>query len=365
MKRFLRKYNETTFYSAYSRGVAIDFNTQKLFFFDSNTIKELEQKINFSIDDIFIENKNEDSNIDFCIGELIKKNIVFLCEDINFFPALNYTELSYSFIENIEVDLSFRLFEINDLIFKIINDFNIKGAKFILKDLNQEEIFDFLDFFSYSNLESIECVFDYIKNDVTDDFLKEILSINGIVTRVSISNIPDGLNYEIYDCVTICNEDLNFPKILASFKLFSESQNFHTYFNKKIFIGKGGEVKISRNSEEILHEIFDDFNFDKFKLEIQNIKYWFVKKDETDVCKDCEFRHICVDNRLPHERFQKEWYHKSECNFNPYITKWKNEDGYRTLAECGIISNENGFSIDHEKIAEINRELWGEEIIEN
>ena len=86
-----------------------------------------------------------------------------------------------------------------------------------------------------------------------------------------------------------------------------------------------------------------------------------MKKDETDVCKDCEFRHMCVDNRLPYERSPNEWYHKIECNYNPYIAKWEGEEGYRTLAECGVISNEEGFSIDHEKIAEINEELWGED----
>jgi hypothetical protein len=69
---------------------------------------------------------------------------------------------------------------------------------------------------------------------------------------------------------------------------------------------------------------------------------------------------MCVDNRLPHQRqSDSKWYHKTECNYNPYIAKWKGEEGYRTLAECGVTSNEQGFSIDHERIAKINDELWG------
>ena len=64
--------------------------------------------------------------------------------------------------------------------------------------------------------------------------------------------------------------------------------------------------------------------------------------------------------RVPYQRPDREWYHKIECNYNPYIAKWKGEDGYRTLSDCGVISNENEFSIDHERIAKINEELWEE-----
>jgi hypothetical protein len=69
---------------------------------------------------------------------------------------------------------------------------------------------------------------------------------------------------------------------------------------------------------------------------------------------------MCTDNRVPFKRKKNEWFHKTECFFNPYISKWKEEEGYKTLSECGVISNENGFSIDHDKIAEINKVLWGE-----
>ena len=89
-------------------------------------------------------------------------------------------------------------------------------------------------------------------------------------------------------------------------------------------------------------------------------KYWFVHKDLCDICKHCEFRHMCVDNRIPFERTKKEWYHKIECNYNPFIAKWEGESGYKTLEQCGVISNENIFFIDNDKIKQINLELWGE-----
>lgn len=100
----------------------------------------------------------------------------------------------------------------------------------------------------------------------------------------------------------------------------------------------------------------------KIFVNSDNTKLWNVHKELVDVCKDCEFRHMCVDNRLPYQRKDGSWYHKTECNYTPYICKWKDEKGYHTLEECGVISNEQGFSINHEKIASINELLWEEEI---
>lgn len=83
-----------------------------------------------------------------------------------------------------------------------------------------------------------------------------------------------------------------------------------------------------------------------------------------DVCKDCEFRYMCVDAAIPNKRKDNSWYRSSECNYNPYISKWNNEEGYKTLSECGIIVGETGFSIDKEKLNTIINELWEEQEIE-
>jgi hypothetical protein len=91
-------------------------------------------------------------------------------------------------------------------------------------------------------------------------------------------------------------------------------------------------------------------------------KYWNVRKDNTDVCKNCEFRYFCLDDRIPDIRPKdNSWYYKTECNYNPYIAKWKDEDGYKTLEECGIQSNANGFKLNRKKLNAINKVLWGDD----
>lgn len=54
---------------------------------------------------------------------------------------------------------------------------------------------------------------------------------------------------------------------------------------------------------------------------------------------------MCVDNRVPVKRKENEWYMETECNYNPYIAKWKGEKGYMTLLECDIQSNKKEFKI--------------------
>ncbi len=147
-------------------------------------------------------------------------------------------------------------------------------------------------------------------------------------------------------------------------KIVQESFEYHTYFNKKVFLNSLGYVSNAPESfsdknfpfSSIFYEIINDKSINK-----EITKNWYVKKDLTDVCSHCEFRSICVDNRLPKERKRHgKWYHTTECNYNPYISKWKWEEGYSTLAECGVKSDETDFKIDHERIAAINTKLWGD-----
>lgn len=55
-------------------------------------------------------------------------------------------------------------------------------------------------------------------------------------------------------------------------------------------------------------------------------KYWNITKDQIEVCKDCEFRHICTDCRAYTERthFDKDidLSKPLKCGYNPYTNEW-------------------------------------------
>ncbi len=127
--------------------------------------------------------------------------------------------------------------------------------------------------------------------------------------------------------------------------LYNESLAYNTFYNRKAFIDQHGNVfntaryinSFGNIKNKPLSAIIASDNFKEF---------WTVKKDVINVCKDCEFRHMCVDARVPVKRKKDEWFFPIECNYNPYIGKWKGTTGFKTLGECGIICNQDEFSID-------------------
>jgi len=144
---------------------------------------------------------------------------------------------------------------------------------------------------------------------------------------------------------------------VVNIPFFTESQKHHTYFNRKLFISSRGSIKNAPECEEIIGNINSKEELIKL-IELEaNQKYWHVTKDMSDVCKHCEFRYMCMDNRIPYQRKNGEWYHKEECDYNPYIGKWKGEKGYKNLNECGIISDENWFFINYNKVEVINKNI--------
>lgn len=144
---------------------------------------------------------------------------------------------------------------------------------------------------------------------------------------------------------------------ICNSELYEESIFFNPAFFGKIYID-GSSFRIAGETNWK-----DSDNFESWRkgLKSEYPEIWKSPKEKTDICHNCEFHNVCIDNRLPKKRESDGlWYHTTECNYNPYIAKWKGEEGYRTLAECGVKSDETGFSIDHEHIAKINEELWGD-----
>lgn len=144
----------------------------------------------------------------------------------------------------------------------------------------------------------------------------------------------------------------------------AEAQNHHTYFNKRLSLDANQNIRYSLSHPTELKHISDFNNQDEFANWLQkdvSLNLWNITKDQSDICKNCEFRYICTDNREPKPRTEKGWlayYHESPCNYNPYIAKWNFEKEFVSLAECGVVSNENQFSINEAIIEKKNEQIW-------
>ena len=294
--------------------------------------------------------------------ELIKENSLLTINPLNIF---SYDWDSFSHITNVLVEGKHSVQMVNSILEACL----VQSITQIFGQGNLDLICENILRYSSCSLTSIDCVFFNQSNDEQAllENLNKLFSnplIKTIILIGSSSKLSPMMD-ESQNFISYENDFFEFPKVdvLTSKELIHESQNHNPYFNRKLYIGSDGELKNAPECEEV----YGNINLLKSGEELKQIvstaefqKYWHIKPDMIDVTKDNEFRYMSIDNRIPYQRQDGSWYHKEEPNYNPYIAKWKSEEGYKTLAECGVISNEKGFSIDHKKIEEINKELWGE-----
>ncbi len=287
-------------------------------------------------------------------------NIIKCADNNQDFLEFNYPSwITNTIIEQNNVDLK-SLEQIIFYVEKVLCKFIVIK---IVEKITLEVFSNILEIIENHNIHRCLFLLNYSQEFYTDEFLKIILNssrINGLVFFNSPfdKNLEDFIFY--YQANFSKTKKISKVEFTSNRILYSESQNHNTYLNRKLYISPKGEIKNAPETEETFGYIQDI----KSEVELKQIistpafkKYWFVHKGLIDVCKECEFRHMCVDNRIPIERTKDEWFHTLECNYNPYIAKWEGEDGYQNLEKCGVISSKNGFSIDHEKIANINAGL--------
>jgi hypothetical protein len=196
------------------------------------------------------------------------------------------------------------------------------------------------------------------------DFINSLDKLIVINCFFDLNDLNDKRILDNFDMNKIIILERNFGNYILNtgIRHFYEAHNNHTYFNNKLFLNSDGIITIYEDDggPNINLSICSTSEIENFINSKVVKELWFTKKSNTFVCKDCENRFFCIDKRTP--KFSEIGiFHEIECNYNPYIAKWKGEEGYLTLSECGIISNETQFSINHEKIAEINKVLWSDE----
>ena len=370
---YLKLYSCTIPIKGYNRVLLYDIQRKDSFSIGLeyiNILSQLEKGIET------VKLTKEDTDL---IHFLKSNNLTFKTTEPNNFPAISSTFNKQYIITNLIFNVSED--NRNSLSNNIVGMFDSLSVEAILLNIdvdNHSEINSIIEKLSNSTARSIEISFTNKQKNITTKYCEQLIRDFPRIKRIYTFNTSsDDVQKHYSDCFIISSKQQfnNFKNYRQSKDylsinqtLFIESQKQHTYFNRKLYIGGSGEIKNAPECEEEFGYIQDIKDVEELKQVIAKTKfqkYWFAHKELIDVCKDCEFRHMCVDNRLPHQRKDSSWYHKLECNYNPYICKWENEDGYQTLKECGVISNENGFSINHEKIAIINNMLWKEEETED
>jgi len=296
---------------------------------------------------------------------LLENEIIFECDKkiSKLFPPLNETtsmpyKLAIAVIEvtSLSMESSPKLFGKN-----FEEDCNIGQLNFVFSDYTDKESIIMLPkLLSKIEIDTIELTFlkDFKYMDLLFEKIQDfnlIIIINNFSDAV-INNSNNTFNNRMF-----CDASIKSSKICTDLSTFFISKNHNPYYYNKMFIGRNSEIKNSYESSYVfgyLNEI-EKLEIDTLLSDKEFTKYWSASKNNTLICNECEFRRLCNDNRLPIEIDNQKWSHKKECEYNPYISKWFDDNGYLNLSSSGIELINGDVKIKNKKLKDINFKLWG------
>ena len=210
-----------------------------------------------------------------------------------------------------------------------------------------------VDSISDSVLETVIIRLIYCE-DFSAEVINGILKSNSRIKHIYIYNSPSKVAEIGYSYLTM---KVNFledcgiirkDRFIISQPFFIESQSCNTCLNNKVSVDFNGYIKNCPSSQKTFG-LISEVNLKDAILDQSLKDTWLIKKDEIEVCKDCEYRHMCLDCRVFVDSTENIYSRPSKCTYNPYIGKWENEEGFLTLEEIGTFEN-GRFFLDEEKV---------------
>jgi len=367
------KYPSIQCVKGYGRSILQDLQKHS-YCFVPNTLVEIIKNIHGKTTNEYLK-EHDISN-----HEIIKEYIDFLIDN-------KYVYLSE---QTVSFDNDFHLFDYPAVISNtivILSDTNIVNFQKIIFEIenvgceniqiyieNQiqlQDIVDILTVFDNTRILSIEILLPFVDFLLNVSIITDLFEKQARLFKMQVYNAPDSnISYvDTLKCKNITYNKENISYLDCGFvhpvafrnniSFFSEARNYNTCLNKKLCIDSKGNIKncpvmksnFGNISQVVVQEVVQKKEFQSF---------WHISKDKIDVCKDCEFRYMCMDCRCFLKYPNNIYSQPEKCTYNPYICKWKGQEGYISVEECGTYTTENGFVPDDEKIDKINNQIWGE-----
>lgn len=361
------------FVNGFNRGVLYDVQRHKYFIVPGTLIKFVERNNRTRVEKIFSRyNYDEQCIIEEYLTFLQKNDAIYFAKskvEEKMFSTLDFTESTFCKISNaIVYDLS----TASIFIIEELEKMNCLNLKIILRSTFHEKDFvNLIKLFDNTGFKHIEMCFPYAVN-LNRKNIEMLLLENQrcgkiVFYKAEYSKSFDFLggfsNIELLTKDISCDAEcrcINRYDFIINQELFCESKHNNTCLNRKLCIDKDGYIKNCPYMEHHYGHI-SNTNIENVVNLPEFQKWWHIKKDDIDVCKDCEFRHMCTDCRAFIKDPENIYSQPTKCTYNPYICKWEGEEGYVPVEECGTYSRETGFVPDKKKIKKLNKQIWGDE----
>ncbi len=345
----------------YLRTMLLDVNNHKYVFIPNNILNKNNIYIN---DNNYITYKK-------ATGISLDPDYIVLIDpkdEVNFIKS-NYKWNNPFDITNAIIDIGDK--KIDDNIYRDkLNNISVMHIQLrFISNCDMDYLLYLVNFFNNIAIRSIQIVLNYEIKENIDNYYK-LINIDK-VTKIEIFNYnEDKIDRYVnpYKIIYFYKRGLDINECgkigIEYFTLcqnhYYESLEYNTCLNRKLSINQDGYV-CNCPSASITYDHISKCNIRSLINKNSFNNCWYLSKDKIFVCKDCEFRHICTDCRVFIAEKSIIYSHPTKCTYNPYIAKWKDEDGYISVCEIGEYVN-GKFILNKHKINNINALNWKEEV---
>jgi SPASM domain peptide maturase of grasp-with-spasm system len=262
---------------------------------------------------------------------LQKNEIIFITESPERFPdiSLNYERPHLADLLYLEID-SFQDFKFNFLKTSIEN-IGITHLILIARDLKNNSIYENVSKITNSLKNSkVQHISLFIShNDSLENNIFDVYSnLDDRIRNIVVYNYKDELEstnenviFEKTDLKSLFKRKINsIADFDIDFHSFIEANNRNLFYNRKLYIDNHGNITYNIDCDEKFVNI-ENYDLDELK-KTSYFNLWHITKDQIKECKDCKYRYVCPDTRIPILK-NDEYYHIDECNYSPYEDKWK------------------------------------------
>jgi SPASM domain peptide maturase of grasp-with-spasm system len=273
---------------------------------------------------------NLNAEIRACIDYCIENELGHFVKDVQEFPNLDLDYEYPGLASNAILEISERSSFNYDQVFKILSDLGVKFLEIrLIFEMNPDILLSLLQNIKTSKITDLVVFLKYSELWSTSKINELFIVCQRISALIFTSAHKDSTEVLLGRTLTFTTTELkndNCGKIHPQYfscniKAFSESQRYNSCLNGKISITEEGIIKncLSLKNEfgsinnPVLRDVIAGQSFQKF---------WNIGKDKINICKDCEFRHVCSDCRAfldePDDLYSK----PLKCGYDPYSATW-------------------------------------------
>jgi SPASM domain peptide maturase of grasp-with-spasm system len=293
---------------------------------DGKTLEEVKKKYNNKYDEI----------IDEYFYTLEREEYIFFTDTPQYFPKMDIHWEEPFKISNAIVDIGEHSEPLNWV--AIIQEFEELGTKHIQIRSFADKPLSFFDAIlkkcENKRVVSVELIIKYqteFDKRLLFDFCNKYPRVCAVYAHSAPSTetlhiSEQGIGHIFFtteEITTVSHCGIISPEYFTiNIKTFTESQQYNTCLNRKISIDTEGYIRNCPSMPEHYGNI-KETTLQEAMQHPDFKKYWFINKDQINVCKDCEFRYICTDCRAYIENPEDMYSKPLKCGYNPYTCEWE------------------------------------------